>query len=281
LLSSSFDPILMNMRNRLFGLLLVGTLATLVTASGCYAGYHGRVGYNGGGNSFARLATTVAVVGVAAAIVASQPPVVAQVEYYDYGSRPGYVWVNGRYAYSNNQWYWQNGYWQDDQPGRYWVQGYWSNQNNGYAWVDGYWAEPRPGYVYCDGYWDDRGNGYTWVQGSWEVQRPGYVYVGGTWSNYNNRRTWNRGGWQRDDGRVEWTHYRARTNYGGTYRGNGGYRAPVRAPDASNSNGGVNVNSSSNRGGYRGNVAPVRAPVRAPDASNSNGGVNVHTRRNR
>jgi hypothetical protein len=253
LLSSSFGLILIVMRNRLFGLLLVGTLTALVTTSGCYAGYHGQVGYRGGGgSSLARLATTVAVIGVATAIVASQPPVVAHVEYYDYGSRPGYVWVNGRYNYTNNQWYWQNGYWQNEQPGRYWVQGTWTNQNNGYVWVDGYWADPRPGYVYCDGYWDNRGNGYTWVQGSWEVQRPGHVYVGGTWTTYNNRRTWNRAGWQRDDGRAEWARYRARSNYGN----NRGY----------------------NNGGYRGNG---RDTVRAPDASNSNGGVNVNTRRNR
>jgi hypothetical protein len=234
------------MRNRLFGLLLAGTLTT----SGCYAGYHGHVGYRGG-SSFARVATAAVIVGAAAAIVATAPPVVTSVEYYDYGSRPGYVWVNGRYTYTNNQWYWQNGYWQDDQPGRYWVQGYWGQQNNGYVWVDGYWADPRPGYVYCDGYWDNRGNGYTWVQGSWQAERPGYVYVGGSWSTYNNRRVWNRGGWQRDDGRADWNHYRARgrVQVNGNVRYNNGYnnRNTVRVVDPGNSNGGVEVRSRRNR----------------------------------
>jgi hypothetical protein len=175
---------------------------------GCYGsvGIHSNLRVN----PVAAVATAVAVASIVNAVAASMPPVAVNVEYYDYGARPGEVWVNGRYTYVNNQWAWHPGFWQADRPGYYWVQGAWTAQGNQYVWVDGYWAEPRAGYTYIDGYWDYRDTGYVWVAGTWETERPGYVYVGGSWTTYNGRRTWQRGGWQRDDGRAEWSHYRSR-----------------------------------------------------------------------
>lgn len=188
----------------------------LVVLSGCYAGIgvRGHVGYRGP-SPLAVVATAVTVAAVAAA-VATAPPVAVDVEYYDYGTNPGNVWVNGRYTYVNNNWAWQAGYWQPERAGYYWVQGAWTPQGNQYVWVDGYWAEPRAGYTYIDGYWDYRGNGYVWAPGRWEVERPGYVFIGGGWTTYQGRRTWSQGTWQRDDGRAEWGRYRARGRVGGT-----------------------------------------------------------------
>jgi hypothetical protein len=198
---------------RKLGLVLVVALA----ASGCYARVGG--GLHVRANPLAVVATAITVAAVAHA-VATAPPVAVNVEYYDYGHRPGHVWVNGRYAYVNNAWVWHAGYWQPERAGNYWVQGYWAPQGNQHVWVDGYWAAPRQGYVYVDGYWDWHGNGYVWRHGTWEVDRPGHVYVGGTWTTYNGRRTWQRGGWQHDDGRADWTRYRARgrVNAGGGVR---------------------------------------------------------------
>ncbi len=204
-------------------------VAALVT-SGCYAGVHGHVGVRGG--SAIRTLAAVAVTAAAVAmIVSTPPPVITHVEYYEYGSRPGQCWVNGRYVYVGNQWQWQNGYFQADRPGYYWVQGSWQPRGNEYVWVDGYWAEPRAGYVYTDGYWDYRGSGYVWVPGAWEASRPGHVYVGGSWTvGAGGQRVWSRGGWQRDDGRAEWNTWRARGRAQGVIQG-----------DASNQPGGVYI----------------------------------------
>ncbi|MBK7534272.1 MAG: YXWGXW repeat-containing protein [Myxococcales bacterium] len=217
------------MRNRLHGLVVSSLLVGGVAASGCYGGVHGHVGFRGG-NAISNLAAAAVTVAAVAMIVSSPPPVVTSVEYYDYGSRPGQCWVNGRYVYSGNQWHWQNGYFQQDQPGYYWVQGYWGQRGNDYVWVEGQWAQPRAGYTYVDGYWDYRGSGYVWMPGSWEAQRPGHVYVGGSWTTHQGRRVWSRGGWQRDDGRAEWNHWRVR-----------GRGQAVIQGDASNMPGGVYV----------------------------------------
>jgi hypothetical protein len=195
--------------------LVVGLALTGVAMTGCYAGVgvHGNMHIRA--NPIAAVATALTVAAVVNA-VASAPPVAMNVEYYDYGSNPGNVWVNGRYTYVNNNWVWQAGSWQAERPGYYWVQGAWTPRGNQYVWVDGYWAEPRAGYTYIDGYWDYRDTGYVWVAGNWEAERPGYVYVGGTWANDGGRRTWRRGGWQQDDGRPEWNHYRARGRVNGS-----------------------------------------------------------------
>jgi WXXGXW repeat (2 copies) len=217
------------MRTPLQGFVVGSVLCAGIAASGCYGGVHGSVGFRGN-SAFSNLVNAAATIAAVAIIVSHPPPVVTSVEYYEYGSRPGQCWVNGRYTYSGNQWQWQQGYWQPDQPGAYWVQGYWGQQGDNYVWVEGQWAQPRPGYTYVDGYWDYRGSGYVWMPGSWEAQQPGYVYVGGSWSNNGGRRVWSRGGWQRDDGRAEWNHWRAR----GSAQG-------VIQVDPSNSNGGVEV----------------------------------------
>jgi hypothetical protein len=186
--------------------LLVG-LVFAVVASGCYA--HGHVhGRVRGPSLFNAVATAVVVGAIIAA--STPPPVVTTVEYYDYGTRPGNVWVNGRYTYVNNQWIWNAGYWQPERTGHYWVQGAWQPRGNQYVWVDGHWAEPRAGYIYVDGYYDYRDTGYVWTPGYWETDRPGHVYVSGSYTVVGGRRSYNRGRWAVDDGRPEYGTYRTR-----------------------------------------------------------------------
>lgn len=186
---------------------LVVGLIFVVAASGCYGG----VGMRGNLHIRANpLAVAAAVITVAAITAATAPPVVAQVEYYDYGHNPGQVWVNGRHNYVNGQYVWQAGYWQPEREGHYWIQGAWQQQGSQYVWVEGHWDAPRVGYTYIDGYWDYRDTGYVWMPGTWEQERVGHVYVGGSWTVVGGRRTWSRGTWQRDDGRAEWGRYRTR-----------------------------------------------------------------------
>jgi len=169
----------------------------VMALAGCYGGVGVGVGGHVRVNPVAAVATAVTVAAIVNA-VATAPPMVVDVEYYDAGYRPGYCWVNGRYSYVNSAWAWQPGYWQTDRPGQIWVQGAWEPRGNQYVWVDGYWSAPRQGYVYIDGYWDYRETGYVWAPGRWEVDRPDQVYVRGTWSTTTNggHRVWQQGHWQ-------------------------------------------------------------------------------------
>src|SRR5262245_22226345 len=109
-------------------LVLVGMLSSL---GGCWAATrHGNLYVHA--DPVAAVATAVAVVAIANA-VATPPPVVTTVEYYPVGTRPGQVWVNGRWVYAQSGWVWQAGYWQAERQGYYWVQGAWVAQGNQYV----------------------------------------------------------------------------------------------------------------------------------------------------
>ncbi len=189
----------------------LGVAVLVLAVSGCYV--------RGGGGLHIRAhnpLATVAAIAVTAAVIAAStpPPIVASVEYYDYGHNPGHIWVNGRHTYVNGAYTWQAGYWQPERQNHYWIQGHWAAQGNQYVWVDGQWAAHRQGYVYADGYWDYRNNGYVWMPGTWQVDRPGHIYVDGSWTVSGGRRSWVRGGWQVDDGRPQYNSYRARHGRG-------------------------------------------------------------------
>jgi hypothetical protein len=56
-----------------------------------------------------------------------------------YVARPGYIWIEGRYAWTGNR----------------------------YVWHDGYYERERAGYRYNPGRWERRGRGHVWVEGRW------------------------------------------------------------------------------------------------------------------
>jgi hypothetical protein len=53
--------------------------------------------------------------------------------------RPGYVWVDGRWAWGGSGWVWYDGYWVEHRPGYVWVQGRWYNDRGRWVWHDGRW----------------------------------------------------------------------------------------------------------------------------------------------
>jgi hypothetical protein len=77
------------------------------------------------------------------AVVYQEPP--APQHDMPSSTRPGHVWIRGR-------WDWRGGQWQ---------------------WVGGHWERERAGYAYTDGRWERRGNGWYWVEGSWVVSSGG------------------------------------------------------------------------------------------------------------
>ena len=60
-------------------------------------------------------------------------------------------------------------------PGFLWIQGRWEYNGGRYVWRDGYWERERAGYVWEQGRWDRRGRGHVWVEGRWRSGGGGNV----------------------------------------------------------------------------------------------------------
>jgi hypothetical protein len=81
---------------------------------------------------------------------------------------PGYVWVPGYWAYSDDGYYWVPGTWiEPPAVGLLWTPGYWGWASGAYIWNAGYWG-PAVGFYGGINY----GFGY-----------PGTGYYGGRWQN--------------------------------------------------------------------------------------------------
>jgi hypothetical protein len=56
-----------------------------------------------------------------------------------YVGQPGYVWINGYWAWSGGHYYWVRGHWARVRPGRAWVNGHWELMGTRWVYVRGYW----------------------------------------------------------------------------------------------------------------------------------------------
>jgi hypothetical protein len=54
-------------------------------------------------------------------------------------SRPGYIWIHGRWAHPGRRWVWQGGYYERDHPDQVYVDGRWERRGRGSVWVAGGW----------------------------------------------------------------------------------------------------------------------------------------------
>lgn len=103
---------------KLFGsLAFAGLVATAGT--GCVVRAHGHVG---------------APVVYAEVDEAPPPPRVVVVD-----TRPGYIWVEGRWTRSGGRWVWRDGYYERERVGYVWEQGRWERRGRGNVWVEGRW----------------------------------------------------------------------------------------------------------------------------------------------
>src|SRR3954466_12971961 len=107
----------MKMTNALGSFALV---ATLVTGSvGCVVRAHGQ--YSG----------PTAVVEVDED---PPPPRAVVVE-----TRPGFVFIQGRWARNGGRWDWRDGYWERQRANAAWEDGRWERRGNRHVWVEGRW----------------------------------------------------------------------------------------------------------------------------------------------
>jgi hypothetical protein len=114
----------MNFKNALGSLALAATLAGV---SGCVVRAHGQV------------SAPVAVVEVDEE---PPPPRAMVIE-----TRPGFVFIEGRWARNGGRWVWRDGYYERERVGYAWDQGRWEMRGNRHVWVEGRWrggAAPGP-----------------------------------------------------------------------------------------------------------------------------------------
>ena len=57
-----------------------------------------------------------------------------------YGSKSGFVWVTGRWAWRGGQWAWVDGHWERERANQMWIPGRWELQGNYYVWIEGRWG---------------------------------------------------------------------------------------------------------------------------------------------
>ncbi len=98
-------------RNMLAALLVAGAALTVPTMAGCYAS------------------------GDAYVVDDAPPPPREEVVV----SRPGYVWIHGRWERPGGHWAWRGGYYERERPNQVYVEGRWERRGRGHVWVDGGW----------------------------------------------------------------------------------------------------------------------------------------------
>jgi len=54
--------------------------------------------------------------------------------------RRGYIWVSGRWDWTNGNWAWVDGHWEREKANAVWIPGRWELQGSYYVWVDGRWG---------------------------------------------------------------------------------------------------------------------------------------------
>ena len=109
----------MRLKNTLASLAITGTFALLGT--GCVVRAQGHVG------------APVAFVEVEDD---PPPPRTVVVE-----TRPGFIWVEGRWGRAGDQWVWRDGYYERERSGYVYEQGRWEPRGRGHVWVEGRWRE--------------------------------------------------------------------------------------------------------------------------------------------
>jgi hypothetical protein len=78
--------------------------------------------------------------GRGAVVVDAEPP---PPRYVEVSYRPGYLWVDGYWAYRGSRWVWADGYYVRERPGYYYAQGSWTRRNGRYHWVEPRWQRGR------------------------------------------------------------------------------------------------------------------------------------------
>jgi hypothetical protein len=132
---------------------------------------------------------------------------------------PQYVWVNGYWDRTPDDWDWMPGTWvKPPYQNAYWVPGYWQNQGGTYQWEDAHWALADQGYVVqkpiaVPPLYEEvqpaapaGGTNLTWQPGYWQW-RGTWVWMPGAYvATTTTDATWVQGQWVAGvDGTWNWS----------------------------------------------------------------------------
>jgi hypothetical protein len=88
----------------------------------------------GAGGCVVRAHARVAPVGVVVVEEEPPPPRAVIVE-----TRPGFLFIQGRWERMGGRWEWRDGYWERERAGYFYEPGRWERQGRGHVWVGGGW----------------------------------------------------------------------------------------------------------------------------------------------
>lgn len=95
------------------------------------AGLAGLVSLTGGCVVRARVPAPVAVIEVE-----EEPPPARHVVVE---TRPGYIYIEGRWIRRGGRWEWHEGHWERQRTGYVWVPGRWERRGRRHVWIEGEW----------------------------------------------------------------------------------------------------------------------------------------------
>ncbi len=74
-------------------------------------------------------------------VIRTRPPA-PRVEVIGVAPGPDYVWIQGHWAWHDNDYGWIGGRW-EQRPDRHarWVAGRWQHRHGGWSWTEGHWSD--------------------------------------------------------------------------------------------------------------------------------------------
>jgi hypothetical protein len=172
-----------------------------------------------------------ATMGVDTTAVVYQDPPPPRVETYE--SRPGSVFVKGRWTWQNGQWSWTAGHWERERRGYTWNDGRWERRGNRWEWIEGTWGAASAQPPVAEGgvsvgptnggtntttvTHSETSGGVTVTETSTyptgapppprtenQGARAGFVWVGGRWDWQHGQWAWVDGHWERERANQVW-----------------------------------------------------------------------------
>ncbi len=141
--------------------------------------------------------------------------------FYERPEQPSvnHVWIEGEWAWRNNNYVWQPGYWTVPERDHVWERGEWVRNADGTSyWRQGYWRQiphvgvraylpepnylrppaPSPRHIWVNGEWVWQNNNYIYQTGYWTIPERDHIWMKGHWAQWpNGEWYWVKGYWRR------------------------------------------------------------------------------------
>ena len=65
----------------------------------------------------------------------------------------------------------------ETRPGFLWIEGRWWRRGGRWEWTDGHWERERTGYIWTPGRWERRGHRHVYIEGGWRAGGSGGAVI--------------------------------------------------------------------------------------------------------